>query len=33
MSCLENIRQKIINDIVTDNEIKSTLLAFPESNG
>ena len=28
-----NIRQKIINDIVTDNEIKSTLLAFPESNG
>ena len=29
----ENIRQKIINDIVTDNEIKSTLLAFPESNG
>ena len=29
----ENIRQKIINDIVTDNDIKSTLLAFPESNG
>ena len=29
----ENIRQKIINDIVTDNDIKSTLLAFPESTG
>ncbi len=29
----ENIRQKIISDIVTDNDIKLTLLTFPESNG